>query len=255
MALLILIAGVLSDPLLLAFVIAAAGALLLRGPRRRLGGWIIAAGACLAYLASIPLVGDALLAPLESRYPQFAPDAAAGVHDIVVLGSGYEPHTGIPVTGALDADGITRIVEGVRLARMRPDSRLLVSGGARAGFTPGALGYARLAKDLGVQPSGLVVMDHALNTDQEAQDVAALLGHSPFILVTSAYHMPRAMRLMQGAGADPIPAPTGQIVHASRGGEQFGLIPGSRGLRRTELALHEYLGLAAAGLRLHSKRR
>jgi len=62
--------------------------------------------------------------------------------------------------------------------------------------------------------------------------------------------MPRAMRLMRRAGTHPIPAPTGQILRAQHAAERFGLIPGSRGLRKTETALHEYLGLAAIGLRV-----
>jgi uncharacterized SAM-binding protein YcdF (DUF218 family) len=244
------LAGILTNPLLLAALLAALG-LALRGSRRRAGSWCIASAAGIAYLASTSLVGNALLAPLERRYPAF--DAAAtssGVRDIVVLGSSYMPHDQIPATGALDAAGLARIVEGVRLARARRDSRLIVSGGAPPGFAPSAVGYAQLAEQLGVDRSALVVMDRALDTRQEARAVAAMLGHSPFIMVTSAYHMPRAMRLMQLEGANPLAAPTGQLSHTGKGAERWGLIPGSRGLHKTEAALHEYLGLAAISLRM-----
>jgi uncharacterized SAM-binding protein YcdF (DUF218 family) len=244
------VAATLSNPLLLASVLEGSGLLLLRTSRRRMGVYVILAGVLLAYLASTTLVGDALLAPLEEQYAGFAPTQDIGVRDIVVLGSGYEPQDRIPVTGALDREGLTRLVEGVRLARARPDSRLLVSGGAPPGFTPSALGYTRMAAELGIQPSALIVMDRALDTAQEARDVVSLLGHSRFVLVTSAYHMPRAMRLMRRAGANPVPAPTGQMLHEKPGIERFGLIPGSRGLLKTEAALHEYLGLAAVSLRL-----
>ena len=183
--------------------------------------------------------------------PALRPRTAVGVRDIVVLGSGYAPDNRIPVTGALDADGLARIVEGVRLAHSRPDSRLLVSGGAPPGFAPGARGYARLATEMGIDGASIVVMDRALNTEQEAAEVAAMMGQSPFILVTSAFHMPRAMRLMRAAGANPLPAPTGNLVHLRRDAEGIPLMPGSRGLRKTEAALHEYLGLAAAVLRRH----
>jgi uncharacterized SAM-binding protein YcdF (DUF218 family) len=243
------IAAVLSGPLLLATLLAVAG-LLLRGSRRRLGSRLIAAAALIAYLASTSLVGNALLGPLERAYPAFIPSQALGVRDIVVLGSSYEPDDQIPVTGALDASGLARIVEGVRLAHARPNSRLLLSGGAPPGFMRSAQGYAQLAADLGVERSALLVMDRPVDTRQEAQEVAAVLGHSPFVLVTSAFHMPRAMRLMQRAGTNPLPAPTGQLSHTGRSAERFGLIPGSRGLRKTEAALHEYLGLAAIALRL-----
>ena len=69
-----------------------------------------------------------------------------------------------------------------------------------------------LADDLGVDVPRADVLGTPLDTAQEARAIAALIGRAPFILVTSAYHMPRAMRLMLQAGLDPIPAPTGQRV-------------------------------------------
>jgi uncharacterized SAM-binding protein YcdF (DUF218 family) len=250
MMLLNLVAKVLCNPLLMAMMSACTGLLLLRGHRRRIAKWVIAAAAAVAYLASTSLVGNALIAPLEDQYPPFDAAHAIGVQDIVVLGSGYEPREGLPVTGALDPDGLARIVEGVRLARLYPNARLLVSGGALPGLARPALGYATMAEELGIQPSALVVMDRALNTSQEARDVAALLGHERFILVTSAYHMPRAMSLMLRAGARPVPAPTGQILHVQHAADRFGVIPGSSGLHKTEAALHEYLGLVASTMRI-----
>jgi uncharacterized SAM-binding protein YcdF (DUF218 family) len=250
MTLLKLPAAILSSPLLTALILACTGLLLLRSRRRRFGKWLIASAAAIAYLASTSLVGNALIAPLENQYPPFDAARAAGVHDIVVLGSGYEPRDGFPVTSALDADGLARIVEGVRLAHAIQNARLLVSGGALPGFARPAVGYARLAAELGIEPSAVVVLDRALNTAQEARDVSALLGHAPFILVTSAYHMPRAMRLMQRAGARPLAAPTGQLLRVLHAADRFGVFPGSRGLHKTETALHEYWGLAAAALHI-----
>jgi hypothetical protein len=58
------------------------------------------------------------------------------------------------------------------------------------------------------------------------------------------------MLLMARAGANPVPAPTGQMVHTQRGAALFGLVPGSQGLHKTETALHEYLGIAAVRLRI-----
>jgi uncharacterized SAM-binding protein YcdF (DUF218 family) len=248
MFLLKLAAGTLARPLLLALILAGVGLSLLRGGRRRSGIWTLFAGAALAYLASTSLIGNALLSPLEHRYPTFEPTQEIALRDIVVLGSGYEPSDGVPVTGALDAAGLARIVEGVRLALARPGSRLLVSGGAATGLTPIAWGYARMATELGIERSKLFIMDRALNTTQEAHEVYALLGGAPFILVTSANHMPRAMQLMHRAGANPVAAPTAQIVHAHQRYGLPGLVPGSGGLHKTETALHEYLGYAAAKL-------
>ena len=101
-----------------------------------------------------------------------------------------------------------------------------------------------MARDLGIPDASVIVLQDGLNTAQEARDIFQHLGAVPFLLVTSAVHMPRAMRQMQRVGAHAIPAPTGQLA-----GRPVGLdsvLPSSAGLDRTEHALHEYLGLAAA---------
>ncbi len=116
---------------------------------------------------------------------------------VVVLGGGYTPHDGVPVTAALDEDGLVRITEGIRLVRRLKNAHLVVSGGAPPGHMPPALGYALLARDLGVDTSSLIVLDNSRDTAAEAKTVFSLLGSKPFLMVTSAYHMPRAMSLME----------------------------------------------------------
>jgi uncharacterized SAM-binding protein YcdF (DUF218 family) len=153
------------------------------------------------------------------------------------------------VTAALNPDGLARVVEGVRIARRLHEARLIVSGGAPPGLVPAATGYAELARGLGIANKSLIISDRPLDTAAEARAVAKLLGNAPFILVTSAYHMPRAMRLMRRAGANPIPAPTGQRA-AAAGSLWFGWLPSSSGLAGTERAIHEYLGLASIAARL-----
>jgi uncharacterized SAM-binding protein YcdF (DUF218 family) len=235
--------GSFATPLMMALVIIVVAAFCHVRGRRRIAGWLLASAAAVVYLGALVPVGDALLAPLESQYPPLRADAKLQRIDyIVVLGSGYMPRDGIPVTAALDEDGLVRIVEGLQLARRLGAVQLVVSGGAAPGFTPAALGYAALARAFGVDDASLVVLDRSVDTGDEARAIKSLLGGAPFLLVTSAYHMPRAMRLMQRVGAHPIPAPTGQRVGASRGTE---FRPTSAGMRSTELALHEYLGLAA----------
>jgi len=149
------------------------------------------------------------------------------------------------VTAALNADGVARIMEGVRLARQLPGARLVVSGGLVRKGEATAHGYASAARALGIEPGSIVVLDQARDTASEARDVAPVVNSEPFYLVTTVDHMRRAMRLMERAGLHPIPAP------ASRGPvsiEWSGLVPSSHGLRATELALHEYMGLAAIAL-------
>jgi uncharacterized SAM-binding protein YcdF (DUF218 family) len=166
---------------------------------------------------------------------------------VVVLGSGYDPADHLPVTAALDRDGLVRVVEGIRISRRLHDARLVVSGGAGPGDTPSAYGYQKLADELGVDVPRANVLDTPRDTEEESRAVAARIGAAPFILVTSAYHMPRAMRLMHQAGLDPIAAPTGQRVGVPPITGVMRLLPTSSGLRKTELALHEYAGLLAMG--------
>jgi uncharacterized SAM-binding protein YcdF (DUF218 family) len=238
--------GVLATPLMIALAIGVVAGICRMLGRRKLASWLLVFSMAVIYLAAIPPVSSALLVHLERRYaplPQDIPLPA--VEFVVVLGSGYTPHDGVPVTAALDEDGLVRISEAIRLVRRLKNAHLVVSGGAPLGQMPPALGYALLAHDLGVDDSSLIVVDQALDTRAEAKSVFSLLGATPFLLVTSAYHMPRAMRLMEQNGAHPIPAPTGQRVNASAPAGWRSLLPTADGLRETDRALHEYLGFAA----------
>ena len=162
----------------------------------------------------------------------------------MVLGSSYSPRDELPLTSAFGEAGLVRIVEGVRLIKRLGSVHLVVSGGAPPGRVASAAGYAELARELGVSDASLIVLDKPLDTGAEARAVVEAIGEEPFLLVTSAYHMPRAMKLMQRAGARPIPAPTGHQVMPSD--DFWGrLLPTSHGLRKTERAMHEYLGLVA----------
>jgi len=238
--------GVLATPLMIAFMIGVAAGICRMFGRCKIAISLWVASLAVVYLGSISPVSNSLLGSLEHRYaplPEETPLPA--VEFVVVLGSGYAPHDGVPVTAALDEDGLVRITEGVRLVRRLKNAHLIVSGGAPPGQMPAALGYALLARDLGVDTSSLIVLDHARDTAAEAKTVFSLLGLKPFLLVTSAYHMPRAMRLMEKKGAHPIPAPTGQRVNESASADWRILLPTAEGLGQTDRALHEYLGLAA----------
>lgn len=237
--------GALVAPFALALLVAAVAALSRLGKRTRISHWLFGGAVAIAYIGSLDPVGNALLAPLEREYPPLrADDRSIEVRHIVVLGSSYSPRGTIPVTAALDQDGLARIVEGIRLVRLFPSATLVVSGGAEQGKMPPAQGYAALARAMGVSETSLIVLPGALNTGEEARSVQALLGAEPFLLVTSAFHMPRAMRFMQRAGARPIAAPTAQ--RSDRPVEGIRLwMPSSLGLGKSECALHEYVGLIA----------
>jgi uncharacterized SAM-binding protein YcdF (DUF218 family) len=164
---------------------------------------------------------------------------------LVVLGSSYAPDARLPVTAALSSEGVVRIVEGVRLYRALGLQQLVVSGGSALSVDASARGYAELARDLGVSPDSMIVLDQPNDTAQEAKAIRERLGDAPFVLVTSASHMPRAMRLMTANGLHAFPAPTAHRVKAGEYSKLQQWVPDGASLNATEIALHEYLGLLA----------
>ena len=109
------LAGALATPPAIAILIAVIGILCgLRGSRRAQRALFIAS-VLILYVGTIGPVANGLLAPLEDHYPPLSEGQLPGdVTAIVVLGSNYAPRGNIPVTAALDADGLARIVEGER---------------------------------------------------------------------------------------------------------------------------------------------
>src|SRR6516165_4990316 len=150
------IADVLTAPLVIVLLVAIAAAVCRLTGRSRASRILLIGAAVLTYLASIPLVGKALLRPLETRFRPLNADQLPSVDYIVVLGSGYAPHDGIAVTAALDREGLMRAVEAVRLMRSLRGARLVMLGGALRGYPPVAQGYAQLARALGVAEQSLI---------------------------------------------------------------------------------------------------
>jgi uncharacterized SAM-binding protein YcdF (DUF218 family) len=176
--------------------------------------------------------------------------AVPDVRYVVVLGSSYSPRAEVSPVAAQDCEGLIRIVEAVRVVKRMPGARLVLSGGAPEGRESATRGYAAVARDLGIDETSLIVLDKPLNTAAEARSVAATIGSQPFLLITSAWHMPRAMRLMDRAGAKAIPLPTGQQTGVSCQFHWSCFLPNSVGLGKTERAIHEYIGLATMALNL-----
>jgi uncharacterized SAM-binding protein YcdF (DUF218 family) len=79
--------------------------------------------------------------------------------------------------------------------------------------------------------------------------VRRLVGDDRFVLVTSASHMLRSVALFRKQGMEPIPAPTDHWVKRSDGMSPYRFFPGAENLLKTEMAVHEYLGLAWAKIR------
>lgn len=215
---------------------------------RRLGLGASALGLLLLFLASWSPVADRLLAPLEAHYPalQALPDDEA-LAGIVVLGGGWAWHPPWTITGRLGESSAIRLMEGVRLWRQRPSLPLVVTGTSRdPEAEPVAQGYARGARELGVELAQLQVLDTPTDTGLEARAVSEALGEGArVVLVTSASHMPRAMHHFRRAGLTPMAAPTHYLAARTRASRFVYWVPSATQLRKTERAVYERLGQLA----------
>jgi uncharacterized SAM-binding protein YcdF (DUF218 family) len=166
-------------------------------------GWI-----GLIFLTSFPAY---LVCQIEKKYQPLdvtTLDPGQSYH-IMVLGSGKVSDPALPPTSQLDAVVMMRMVEGIRLYRQLPASQLVTSASAVNSATPQARTVADAAVSLGVSPSDTIQLTLPTTTRTEAFAYKARLGadQKPLILVTSALHMPRAVRWFHHAGIEVIPAP------------------------------------------------
>ncbi|WP_237673388.1 ElyC/SanA/YdcF family protein [Vreelandella profundi] len=202
-------------------------------------------GLAVLFLASWAPVAERLLTPFETRYPALlhVPQRMPFVA-VVVLGGGWQPDAPVSSVSKLSESSAIRLMEGIRLWRQVAELPLIVSGASRnAAIAPVAQGYAQAAQSLGVPEAQLQVLDWPTDTGQEAQAVSQLLGKgASIILVTSASHMPRAMRHFQAAGLSPIAAPTHYLTQFNSPNSVRYWVPSASHLHKTERAVYEALG-------------
>jgi uncharacterized SAM-binding protein YcdF (DUF218 family) len=217
--------------------------LLLQRRRPRLGRGLVAGALLSLWFLCTPLVGTRLLdllqgAPALTVDAELPPGAA-----IVVLSAGSAaraPEYGGPT---VDARTLVRLRYGCRLAR-RSGRPLLVTGGPSwAGMPPLAVLMAEAARqDFGVAPR--FVETTAFNTFSNATRSADLLrraGIERVVLVTDAFHMPRARRAFAACGLEVLPAPSG--FERPPEFSMVALLPSHKGLTSSALCCHEVLGL------------
>ena len=248
-------------PLSLALVCGALGALLNTSRRwQRTGRTLLTFAALLLLVASNRWVSEQLIAPLESRYPAVAecpagsslrPDLAA-CRFVVVLGGGHHDIEARAALSRLSPSALARLAEAVRLLRLLPAAKLVVSGPAERGGLTHAQVLADAAVSLGVERARILLIDDAQDTADEAVRLHELLHEAPAALVTSAWHLPRAMALCAAQGLHVVPCPTDFLGTTPRRWRWYQLAWDVPSLERTTVSAHERLGLWWARLRRQS---
>jgi uncharacterized SAM-binding protein YcdF (DUF218 family) len=159
----------------------------------------------------------------------------------VVLGGGCDSDPSVSVTSQIGNESLKRLIEGIRVHRLNFGSKLVLSGGGWVDPVPEARIEAQVARVLGILDSDILLEEESKDTRDQARLVKALVTTNRFVLVTSASHMPRSMRLFERAGMDPIAAPAEHLA-LNRRSSPGDFFPQARGLWKSQRAFYEYLG-------------
>jgi uncharacterized SAM-binding protein YcdF (DUF218 family) len=223
--------------------------LLMRMLKRRRTGIGLMAVACVALLLmNFTNIGLLVLQPLEQRFP--TPPYPVHVDGIIMLGGGEDSEVSAARHIAELNENADRFVEAARLALRYPRAKLVITGGI-GDLTGGGDGDAAIADrffpQLGIPESRLVLEGKSRNTDENALFTKALIGSTEgetWLLVTSAFHMPRAIGIFRKAGLPVVAWPSD---FKTTGEESFGLSLLRPYLNQAafSIGVREWLGLLA----------
>ncbi len=229
-------------PVPLACLLVLLGWILWRGGWSRLGQGVLLFGPLLLVLLAYSPVSQRLAGALEQRYPVWQPGAEVAY--VLVLGNAHHSDPDRPPLQQLSRVAMARLMEGIRIWRANPGSILVLSGYGGIDPISHAQRQRQAALSLGVPDTQILILPQPRDTLEEARLTAATIGDAPAVLVTSATHLPRAMRSYHLAGLSPQPAPTDFIAVPSQSWRLS-----AQNLWVSERALHEYQGLLWLALR------
>ena len=202
----------------------------------------------LLYVCSLGLVSQLLWRWLESPWIRLLVEDAPSADAIVVLSGGHHPAPGIAhVNEWHDPD---RFLAGVDLYRAGKAPLLFFTGGATPfypGQPPEGERYLLEAERMGVPVDAMASTFPVVNTSQEASAIRLLLpNNSRILLVTSAFHMQRAQRLMERQGLTVVPFPVDFHSRGSWAGSFWDdptqWVPTASSLYSSSKALRELMG-------------
>ncbi len=194
------------------------------------------------FFFSYPPVANTLLYSLESKIPTLH-KAPENIKYIYVLGGGHHTNESLPITSQVVDSSVVRLTEGIRLYQQLHRKAKIIFSGYHGLYdtTEHALLQKKLAISLGVNEEDIILYLGTKDTEEEARAGKKLLGDKPFILVTSAFHMARAMNFFQHEGLKPIPAPTNHL--SSTKYLDYTYFFSSDALEKSRIVFHEVLGL------------
>ena len=235
------------SPVNLAILLATLAALLAFTRFARAARWLGAVALSFLILMAFSPLPRLVMWPLENRFPQ-QPAEKGPVAGIIVLGGAIGVARGDVVLTSAGA----RMTKAVELARLHPDARIVFTGGAANLISPVTKtesdGASVLFEGLGVPRERIVLEDKSRNTRENAMFTKLLVDPKPgerWLLVTSAWHMPRSMGVFRKAGFAVEAFPVDYLTEEKA--SDFVRVSGRapRGLMIADDGLKEWAGLLA----------
>lgn len=194
------------------------------------------------FIISYSPFANALLYQYENIYPTLH-QAPKNIGYIYVLGNAHHTDDTQPITSQNHEVSTVRLNEAIRLYHQLERKPIIIVSGYKGLYdsTSGALMQKRLALALGVDETNLHIEPFVKDTQEEAAAAKKYLGQAPFVLVTSASHMKRALRFFKHVGLHPIPAPTNHLAHITH--PHYTSIFDIEAMRKTHIVWHEILGV------------
>ncbi len=225
------------------------GTMLVGSRWQRFGQRLLALGLFALIFCGLSPIGDLVILPLENRFSR--PDLAVGapVTGVIILGGAEDARATPPREVAGLNEAAERYTEAAVLARQLPQARIVFSGGSAAMLTdypPESATAERLLLALGVAKDRITLESRSRDTYENAVFTKRLLDPKPgerWLLITSGWHMPRAVGCFRKAGFAVEAWPVDYRTSGSFEWIIESTIP--NGLRRIDFVAREYVGLVA----------
>jgi len=216
----------------------------------KLGKLIFSVGLCLLLILSNTTISTMLIKPLEYRFPPIvlktqkeAPYELKNCKYIVVLGSSNSEDLDRSALSRLSSSGLSRLTEALRIAKALPQAKIIVSGPAYDGYPSHAHVLISAANELNFNEDRFIKIETAKDTEDESFEIKKIVGSNQVVLVTSAWHMPRAMLLFHHQGIKTVACPTDYSTRLYAPNKEIDFSQINSSLWRSTWAIHEQLGL------------
>lgn len=236
--------GGLLTPSTLLLVIGGVGVALTVTPLKRVGCQMAIVSAALLFISGFSPIGYWLLNPLESRFPQWQ-ERNGKPDGIIVLGGSIDTELSSSRGFAVIPRAAERLIAAVELANRYSAIPVIYSGGSPNLFAPGAREADFVSEffyKFGLSRDRLILEAESRNTIENAEFTRRYSKGGRWLLVTSAYHMPRAVGLFRTAGVAVEPYPVDWLTPGAAS-RSFWLDRPLYALQRTDLATREWAGL------------